>query len=211
MQDKVEWARGVLHRQVGQLRRLVDDLLDVSRITHGKIELRLEPIDLADVISVAVETAKTLRRRSASYAHRPSAHPADALKGDFARLAQILANLLNNAAKYTESGGRISLEAAREGDEAVVRVRDSGIGIPAEDLASIFEAFRQLGGDPDRAWGGLGVGLTLVKRLVEMHDGTIEAHSEGHGKGSEFVVRLPLLAQTSTEAEPDTRVGGRRP
>ena len=203
---QVEWARGVLQRQVGQLRRLVDDLLDVSRITHGKIELRLESVDLADVMSVAVETAKPFidAQRHALTVQLP-ARPMR-VKGDFARLAQILANLLNNAAKYTEDGGRISLEAAREGDEAVVRVRDSGIGIPAEDLASIFEAFRQLGGDPDRAQGGLGVGLTLVKRLVEMHGGTIEARSEGHAKGSEFVVRLPLLAETSTEAEPESRV-----
>ena len=203
---KVEWAKGVLQRQVAQLRRLVDDLLDVSRITHGKIELRLESIDVAEVMSVAVETVKPfIDAQHHSLTVRLPAQPMR-LKGDFARLAQILANLLNNAAKYTEDGGRISLEAAREGDEAVIRVRDSGIGIPAGDLASIFEAFRQLGSDPDRAQGGLGVGLTLVKRLVEMHGGRIEARSEGHAKGSEFVVRLPLVAEMSTEAGPKARV-----
>ena len=203
---RLEWASGVLQRQVGQLRRLVDDLLDVSRITHGKIELRLESVDIADVVSVAVETAKPfLDARGHLLAVDLPAHPMR-VKGDAARLAQILANLLNNAAKFTERGGRISLAAAQDGDEAVIRVKDSGIGIPTEALASIFEAFRQLRGDSDRAQGGLGVGLTLVKRLIELHGGTIEARSEGHAKGSEFVVRLPVLSETSPESVPQTPV-----
>jgi CheY-like chemotaxis protein len=120
---------------------------------------------------------------------------------------QVLANLLNNAAKYTEKKGRIAVEANEEDGQAVIRVRDSGIGIPAESQATIFELFRQLGHAPDRPEGGLGVGLTLVKRLVEMHGGTIEAHSEGHGKGSEFALRLPLLS----EAEKDLGVRARAP
>ncbi len=197
---RLAWARGVLQRQVGQLRRLVDDLLDVSRITHGKIELRFETVDLAEVMSLAVETARPLiddRGHSLTVAlpEQPMR-----VKGDFARLAQMMANLLNNAAKYTDEGGRIALEAARQGPDALIRVRDSGIGIPAEALAQIFDVFRQLGGDADHARGGLGVGLTLVKRLVEMHGGTIEARSEGRSRGSEFVLRLPLLPESTAAA-----------
>ncbi len=202
---QLAWAREVLQRQVGQLRRLVDDLLDVSRITHDKIELKFEPVELAEVVAVAVETVRPLidARKQALAVTLPD-RPTR-LRGDFARLGQILANLLNNAAKYTDDGGKITLDAASEGGEAVVRVRDSGVGIPADALASIFEVFRQLGGDAERARGGLGVGLTLVKRLVEMHGGTIEAHSDGPGRGSEFVVRMPLASGSATDAPADDR------
>ena len=192
---KLEWATEILERQVNQMRRLVDDLLDVSRITHGKIELKLEAVDVGEVITVAVEAARPfIDGREHALTVRLLSRPIR-VKGDFARLAQVLANLLNNAAKYTEKKGRIVVEANEEEGQAVVRVRDSGIGIPAESQATIFELFRQLGHAPDRPEGGLGVGLTLVKRLVEMHGGTIEAHSEGHGKGSEFALRLPLLSE----------------
>jgi len=194
---KVEWARDVLDRQVKQLCRLVDDLLDVSRITHGKIELRLEAVDVAEVINVAVETVRPfVDARSHALTVTPPSQPVR-VRGDFARLAQVLANLLNNAAKYTEDGGQIALSADREGGQIVFRVRDSGMGIPKESLGSIFEPFRQLGPAIDRPQGGLGVGLTLVKRLVDKHGGAVEVSSAGPKAGSEFVVRLPLLVDVA--------------
>ena len=192
---RTTWAREVLERQVKQLCRLVDDLLDMSRITHGKIDLRFEPVDIAQVIAIAVETTRpAIDARGHTLTVRPPADPVR-VSGDLARLAQILSNLLNNAAKYTDDGGQISLLAAREAEEVVIRVVDSGMGIPEDALATIFEPFRQLGSASDRAEGGLGVGLTLVKRLVEKHDGSVEVRSEGRAKGSEFVVRLPVLAE----------------
>jgi signal transduction histidine kinase/DNA-binding response OmpR family regulator len=195
---QLKWAKQVLERQVHQLRRLVDDLLDVSRITHGKIELQMQPLDVASVVAVAVETAKPfIDARQHMLEVRLPAQPMQ-VKGDPVRLAQILANLLNNAAKYTDRNGRIALTAVREGNEVVFNVRDSGIGICADALTAIFEPFRQLGNASDRVQGGLGVGLTLVKRFVAMHDGTIEARSGGPGQGSEFIVRLPLLAEAAT-------------
>jgi signal transduction histidine kinase/CheY-like chemotaxis protein len=202
---KQAWAREILERQVSQLRRLVDDLLDVSRITHGKIDLKTDTVDIAEVVAVAVETARPfISAGDHALTVRLPSSPVR-VKGDFARLAQILANLLNNAAKYTERGGQIGIDATAEGEQAVIRVRDSGIGIPAESQAAIFELFRQLGPAPDRVQGGLGVGLTLVKRLVEMHGGTIEARSEGRGKGSEFTVRLALLPDRAAEAAVEDR------
>jgi signal transduction histidine kinase/DNA-binding response OmpR family regulator len=204
--SKVEWARDVLDRQVKQLCRLVDDLLDVSRITHGKIELRLEAVDVAEVMGVAVETVRPfIDARSHTLSVSTPSQPVR-VRGDFARLAQVLANLLNNAAKYTEDGGRISLSADREGNEIAFRVQDSGMGIPKEALGSIFEPFRQLGQAVDRPQGGLGVGLTLVKRLVDKHGGAVEVRSEGHQTGSEFVVRLPLLVDVAAGAPAELHV-----
>ena len=203
---KIEWAKDVLDRQVKQLCRLVDDLLDVSRITHGKIDLKFEAVDVAKVIAVAVETARPfIDARGHTLTVNPPPDPVR-VRGDFARLAQILANLLNNAAKYTDDGGQISLAAAREGSEIVFRVRDSGMGIPKEALASIFEPFRQLGSAADRPQGGLGVGLTLVKRLVDKHGGAVEVRSEGLATGSEFLVRLPLLVDVSAGAAPEVHI-----
>ena len=203
--DESKWAVKVLERQVNQLRRLVDDLLDVSRITHGKIDLRVEPVDVAEVIAVAVETVQPfVDAREHTLTVRPPLHPTR-INGDFARIAQVLANLLNNAAKYTDKGGQISLEAAQEGDSVAFRIRDSGIGIPDDAKASIFEMFKQIGPSSERPQGGLGVGLTLVKKIVDMHGGTIEALSEGDAKGSEFIVRLPLLS------DPAPNVGGEVP
>ncbi len=197
--SRAEWAREVLDRQVKQLRRLVDDLLDMSRITHGKIDLRFEAVDIAQVIAVAIETTQpAIDARGHTLTVRAPPHPVR-VNGDFARLAQILANLLNNAAKYTDDGGQISLVAAPEGNQVVICVRDSGMGIPKEALAHIFEPFRQLGSVADRPQGGLGVGLTLVKRLVEKHGGTIEVKSEGRAGGSEFVVRLPVLCEPAAD------------
>lgn len=191
--SELDWARDVIARQVQHLVRLVDDLLDVSRITRGKIRLKLEPIDLAAVVSNAVETSRPLieGRRHRFVADMPT--EAIWVKADPARLAQVLANLLNNAAKYTEEGGSIRISVARDGGQAVVRVRDSGVGIPPEMLAGIFDLFTQVDRSLDRSQGGLGIGLTLVQRLVQMHGGSVEAQSDGPGQGSEFVVRLPML------------------
>ena len=186
-----DWAREVIGRQVKQLTRLVDDLLDVSRITQGKIELKIETVDVAEVVGVAVETVRPLID---AQEHSLSVLLPDQpmrVRGDFARLAQVLANLLNNAAKYTDRKGRISLTAEQEGAEIVFRVRDSGIGVPSALLSTIFDLFAQVEQTLDRSQGGLGIGLTLVKRLVEMQGGSVIAHSGGADRGSEFTVRLP--------------------
>jgi CheY-like chemotaxis protein len=191
-EQKRLWGLDVIDRQVRQLARLVDDLLDVSRITRGKIELKVAPVDLAQVVSAAVETSRPLIE---SLKHELLVRLPDKtlwVQGDFARLTQVLANLLNNAAKYTEPGGRIALELERDGSEAVFRVRDSGIGILPENIEKIFELFAQLDRKVERGQGGLGVGLTLVQRLVRLHGGNIEAFSEGPGRGTVFIGRLPL-------------------
>ena len=188
-----EWAQDVIDRQVGQMVRLVDDLLDVSRITRGKVKLKPEAIDVSRVAAVAVETSRPLidaRSHELTVTLPPEPLWATA---DAARLAQVLANLLNNAAKYTEEGGRIVLTVAREGDEVVFRVRDTGVGIPADMLPRVFELFTQVDRSLDRSEGGLGIGLTLAHRLVEMHGGALQAFSDGPGRGSEFVVRLAAL------------------
>jgi CheY-like chemotaxis protein len=188
-----DWAREVIGRQVKQLTRLVDDLLDVSRITQGKIELKIETVDVAEVVGVAVETVRPLID---AQEHSLSVLLPDQpmrVRGDFARLAQVLANLLNNAAKYTDRKGRISLTAEQEGAEIVFRVRDSGIGVPSALLSTIFDLFAQVEQTLDRSQGGLGIGLTLVKRLVEMQGGTVSAFSAGRNLGTEFTVRLPAM------------------
>jgi PAS domain S-box-containing protein len=188
-----ERARGMMERQVEHLVRLVDDLLDLSRIMRGKIELRRGPVELSAVVARAVETAQPVVEAEG---HRLAvALPAAPLwlDGDLVRLAQVVGNLINNAAKYTERGGKIRVTAAREGNEAVLRVRDTGIGIAPDLLPRIFDMFVQAERRTRDARGGLGIGLTLVRRLVEMHGGSVVAHSEGPGTGSEFVVRLPLL------------------
>jgi signal transduction histidine kinase/DNA-binding response OmpR family regulator len=190
---KNDWAREVIGRQVKQLARLVDDLLDVSRITQGKIELKLEAVDVAEVVAVAVETVRPLIEAQQHALSVLLPEQPMRIRGDFARLAQVLANLLNNAAKYTDPKGRISLTAEQEGAEVVFRVRDSGIGIPGSAVSTIFDLFTQVAQSLDRSQGGLGIGLTLVKRLVEMQDGTVTAFSAGKNLGSEFIVRLPAM------------------
>jgi signal transduction histidine kinase len=194
-------AREMMERQVEHMVRLVDDLLDVSRIMRGKVELRREPVYIAAVIARAVETAQPAI--DAEGHALTVALPAEPLvvNGDAVRLAQVVSNLLHNAAKYTERGGQIGLTVARDGGRAVVRVRDSGIGIPADMLSQIFEMFFQADRRTKDGHGGLGIGLSLVRGLVELHGGTVEAHSGGPGAGSEFVVRLPLLPA----AEPGDR------
>jgi len=196
-----EWGRDVIERQVEQLTRLVDDLLDVSRITRGKIQLQLEPLDLATVVAGAVETSRPvidLRR------HRLQLSLPDEpvrVQGDLVRLTQVVSNLLNNAAKFQEERGEIALGVAREGDQAVIRVRDRGVGIPTEMLGKVFDLFAQVERSVDRSEGGLGIGLSLVKNLVELHGGTISAASRGRGHGSEFVVRLPCSTADQAAAE----------
>jgi PAS domain S-box-containing protein len=219
-EPSLQWACAVINRQVQQMARLVDDLLDVSRITRGRVRLRKAPVDLASVVAQAIETSRPLldaRKHQLTVSLPPK--PVH-LEADRTRLAQVLSNLLNNAAKYTEEGGRVWLTAevsrgqgtedrgqrtedrgrsgregasSRSAPEIVLRVRDTGIGISPELLPHVFDLFVQAERSIDRAQGGLGIGLTLVRRLVEMHGGAVEAHSEGPGQGSEFVVRLPIL------------------
>ena len=191
--EAVAQAREMMERQMRHMVRLVDDLLDVSRITRGKLELRKQRVDLAAVVRTAVEASRPLVEASGH--HLTITLPPQPLfvDGDPVRLAQVFSNLLNNAAKYTDRGGKIWLTAERQGSDAVVSVRDSGLGIPKEMLGKVFELFTQVDSTLERSQGGLGIGLTLVRRLTEMHGGSIEAHSEGLGKGSEFTVRLPAI------------------
>jgi signal transduction histidine kinase/DNA-binding response OmpR family regulator len=205
---KLKWAIEVIGRQLRQLVRLVDDLLDVSRITRGKIELKIESIDATQVVAAAIETSRPFVD-ALEHTLTVLLPPEPLLvKGDFARVAQILANLINNAAKYTNEGGRIAVTAAREGANVVFRVRDNGIGIPADLLSSIFEPFTQIDRTLARSRGGLGIGLTLVRRLAEMQGGRVFASSEGPDQGSEFTVSLPA-ASPAQRAKSDSGESGR--
>jgi two-component system CheB/CheR fusion protein len=182
----------MLGRQVRQMIKLVDDLLEISRITRDKIELHRQPVLLADVVHGAVETSRPLIDQQH---HQLDVRLPDApltLDADSVRLTQVLANLLNNAAKYTDQGGRIELEAHRAGPEVEIAVRDNGIGIPPGHLPEVFDMFTQAHRAAGRGEGGLGIGLAMVRSLVQMHGGTVEARSAGADQGSEFVVRLPL-------------------
>jgi PAS domain S-box-containing protein len=212
---QLEQAQSTMQRQLDHLVRLVDDLLDISRITRDKIELRREHVDLASIIYQSVEVCRPLAE---SANHRISINLPDEpiyLHADAVRLTQVFSNLLNNSCKYTEPGGRISLTADRRGGEVTVQVKDSGVGISPEKLRSVFEMFAQVDQTLERSQGGLGIGLTLVKRLVEMHGGSVEAASAGVGQGSEFTVRLPILAELPTAVPPPhmvepPRITGRR-
>jgi len=203
--DKSEFARDVIDRQSSLLSHLVDDLLDISRITRGKIELRRQKFDLAKAIQSAVETNRALidaRRHSIAVTAPEDRYIID---GDFARTVQIVANLVHNAAKYTTGDGQISVEVSEEGDDVLIRVRDSGIGLPPERLADIFEPFVQLERGANGSQGGLGVGLTLVKTLVELHGGNVSVSSAGPGHGSEFVVSLPGVRPEAADEPLPTR------
>ncbi len=189
--DADERERVVIERQVRHLTRLVDDLLDVSRIARGKVELKREVFEIVDVVAKAIEMASPLLEERTHTLHVDVPRRGLAVTGDSTRLSQVLANLLTNAAKYTGQGGDISVAAAREGEEVVVRVRDNGIGIAPDVLPHVFDLFVQERQAIDRAQGGLGLGLTIVRSLVKRHGGTVVASSAGTGKGSEFVVRLP--------------------
>jgi signal transduction histidine kinase len=190
---RLHWARDVVDRQMNHLTRLVDDLLDVSRIVQGKLTLKKAPVDLAMVIDQAVEAC----RPAIEVRHHALAvsMPEEPLRvdGDRVRLTQVVSNLLDNAAKYTPEGGRIWLTVAHQNRDAVISVRDTGEGISSALLPYLFDVFTQGERTLDRTQGGLGLGLTIVRNIVAMHGGRIDAHSEGHGQGSEFVVRLPAL------------------
>lgn len=193
----------IMDRQLEHLVRLVDDLLDVSRITRGKIELRKEGLDLAKVIESALETSRPLIEAGGHKFEIQMPPQPLFVVGDLTRLAQVVANLLNNAAKYTPTAGRVALVVERNGGEAMIRVRDNGLGIPAEMLPKVFDMFTQVDFTRERAQGGLGIGLTLVRRLVEMHGGRVEAFSDGSNQGSEFVVHLPLAPESPPIHETD--------
>jgi two-component system, sensor histidine kinase len=200
--EKEARMRGIIHRQARHLSRLVDDLLDVSRITQGKVELRRERCDLRSLLEQALTTERPLfEARGLTLEVELPEHPLWC-EADTTRLEQVFVNLLDNAAKYTDAGGhvrvRAELESAGPGGPAmaVVRVKDSGIGIPTEALARVFDLFAQVDVTLERSRGGLGIGLTLVRSLVQMHGGRVSALSEGSGYGSEFVVRLPLMPAT---------------
>ena len=186
-------ARATMERQLRHLVRLVDDLLDVGRIAGNKLALRTEEVELASVIQQSVETCRS-SFEAASHLLSVSV-PADPIRliADPVRLAQVINNLLNNACKYTPPGGRVGLTVWREGTDVLVGVRDTGRGIPADMLPKVFEMFTQVDRSLERSQGGLGVGLSLVKHLVELHGGAVSARSEGEGRGSEFIVRLPAL------------------
>jgi signal transduction histidine kinase/CheY-like chemotaxis protein len=196
----LEKERTIIDRQVRHLVRLVDDLLDVSRFTRGKIELHRARVDMADVVADGIETASPLleQRCQRLEIEAPRAHPF--VYGDRARLAQVVANLLTNAAKYTDPKGRIHIAWAEEGRDVVLRVSDSGMGMAPELVPRVFNLFEQGARTIDRAAGGLGLGLAIVKSITSMHGGTVAATSEGPGRGSEFVVRLPLM-EPAHEAE----------
>ncbi|MDP9120800.1 MAG: MEKHLA domain-containing protein [Acidobacteriota bacterium] len=207
----------MMDRQLSHMVRLIDDLLDVSRISRNKMELRRSPVLLADVVSCAVETARPALGAGGQDLTVSLPPEPILLDADLTRLAQVLGNLLNNSAKYTERGGRIWLAATRDGDQVLVTVEDTGIGIPASALPSIFDMFSQVDRSIERSTGGLGIGLALVKGVVEMHGGTVEAASPGEGRGSTFTLRLPIrqdrteaLPEEPAAARPDSAAGSKR-
>jgi PAS domain S-box-containing protein len=202
--ERVAGLQAVMERQVNHLVRLVDDLLEVSRISRGTFLLRKEPVSLATVVRNAIETSSPLLQAGGHELVEDLPAEPLWLEGDPVRLAQVLANLLNNAAKYTEDAGRIELRAWREDAQAVVSVRDNGLGIGPEMLPRLFDMFSRGDRDTARSQGGLGIGLALARRLVEMHEGSLEARSEGLGLGSEFVLRLPLARAESKPAAAST-------
>jgi signal transduction histidine kinase len=197
-----KWAEGMIERQVRTITRLVDDLLDISRISRGKVTLRKESMDLSLAIGRAVETTRPLFEEHRQQLDISLPNDPIRINGDPVRIEQVMVNLLTNAAKYTQAGGRIWVSVKAEGEEAAISVRDSGIGIPADMLGRIFELFTQVDSSTNRPsqWG-LGVGLALVRGFVELHGGTIEAKSAGPGGGSEFLVRLPLLAPVADKQQ----------
>jgi signal transduction histidine kinase/CheY-like chemotaxis protein len=205
-------SRQMVERQIGHMVRLIDDLLDVSRVSRGKVELRRERLELRTVIHAAVEISRPIIEAGDHELIVTLPEAPLALEADATRLAQVVSNLLTNAAKYTEPGGRIWLSAQREGEQVVIRVRDTGIGIARDMLPRVFELFTQLDHSVERSQGGLGIGLTLVRALISLHGGRVEAASAGEGRGSEFTVFLPALpdgeaASRGCHEEEDPRAG----
>jgi CheY-like chemotaxis protein/two-component sensor histidine kinase len=205
----LEKAREVIARQVDLLSRLVDQLLDVSHMAQGTIALVKAPVDVNSVIWRAVESVQPLiDERGHRLKVQPLAQPVS-VEGDFERLSQIFVNLLDNAARYTEAGGEIVVKVAKDRDFATVEVQDNGGGIPPESLPVIFDLFTRAHRSAERPQGGLGIGLSLVRNLVEMHGGTVEARSAGMKQGSEFIVRLPLMKQAARAGQPLRTQSGR--
>jgi PAS domain S-box-containing protein len=202
--EELEHLRVVMERQVHQMVRLIDDLMDVPRITRGKINLRRERVDLRGVIEGVVESVQPMVESQSHHLTVTLAEEPLDVNGDAARLTQVISNILNNAMKYSVRNGAIAVSACRSGEFVVARIRDDGPGIPPHLLAEIFEPFRQIDRSLDRSQGGLGIGLWLTRQLVEMHRGTVEARSEGTGKGTEFVVTLPAAAPVDDEDAPRT-------
>lgn len=210
--DAAEQARGAMERQLHHLVRLVDDLLDISRISRGKLVLRKERMTLAGVVENALEVCGTLIEEHDDDLIVSLPDEPIYVDADKTRLTQTFCNLLNNAVKYSNRGSRIWLTVEREGEEVLIRVKDEGIGIPTEMLPQVFDLFMQVDRSLEKSQGGLGVGLTIVKRLAEMHGGSVEAHSEGYGKGSEFSIRLPVVMSVVHEdatTPPDEPLGDR--
>jgi PAS domain S-box-containing protein len=205
--ETLKRARDTIERQLGQMVRLVDDLLDLNRITHDRLELRQSEVELSSVIQQAVEVARPLLDSAAHDLRVDVPEEPIYLHADPARLAQVFGNLLSNSGRYTKPGGAIHVKAHREYNEVVVTVEDTGAGIPPDKLDSIFNMFTQVDRSPERSQGGLGIGLTLVKRLVEMHGGSVRAHSAGEGQGSEFEVRLPILSKATQPLTPGPSEG----
>lgn len=207
--DGIVRAREILERQLAQLARLVDDLLDVSRITSGKLELRRERASIETILQRALETSRPYIDGGAHAVTMSLPDTPLVVDGDVTRLSQVFSNLLNNAAKYSERARTIHLSALRDGTTVVVCVRDEGVGIAPDTLSHVFDLFMQVDHTLERSQGGLGIGLTLVKRLVELHGGSVDARSDGVGQGSEFSVRLPL-DDAGTVAPRDDTLPARR-
>ena len=196
--EQLRWARSVIQRQVKHMALLLDDLLDVARITQGKLDLKKQRISLNSVVDSAVEAVRPLLdSKSHQFTVTLPSEPVT-LDADPLRLSQVISNLLTNAAKYTDAGGHITLAGRIEGRTLSISIKDNGIGIPGESLESIFAMFSQVEGAGTRSEGGLGIGLALVNGLIELHGGTVMAKSEGLGRGSEFIVRLPVSAESAT-------------
>ncbi|HEX7219002.1 MAG TPA: ATP-binding protein, partial [Burkholderiales bacterium] len=196
-------AHGILERQLKHLIRLVDDLLDIARISRGEIGLRRRPVSLAQVVNDAIETSRPLIEAGAHQLAVGQASASAMVFADPVRLAQVIANLLNNAAKYTPRGGRIEIEVRTAQELAEISVRDNGVGIEPAELPRLFEMFQQSEATRGRVPGGLGVGLGLARQLAELHGGTLEGRSEGAGRGAEFILRMPLLVSTQPQSDAD--------
>jgi CheY-like chemotaxis protein len=204
----LEQARAMMERQVAHMVALVDDLLDLSRISRGQISMNKERVDLASIVSTALDTCEATIRAARQELNVSLPPEPVWVHGDAVRLAQVLTNLLGNASKYSDTLGRISLTLEVRDGDAQITVSDTGVGIPAHMLSRVFDMFTQVDASTERALKGLGIGLTVVKRLAEMHGGTVEARSEGRDRGSQFIVRLPIDASGPEQAhEPPSAVG----